>query len=436
MKRTFWTVPLTLAILIATLWMAYTVYNDPGTTVTVPPGDPAHPLTFMTQAELDRTLEYSRTKDALYFASVGFEWVIYLFLLGAGLSGRFRDTALRFFKKSTLGQVTLYTLLLQLAMTLLELPLDWYRHMVDVNYGISTMTAADWFLDLGKGFLIGTLMFIPVVWLAYLFIRKSPGRWWLWMWLVSIPLIVFMVIIQPLVIDPMYNDFKPLQNQELKQQILDLAHKAEIPSDNVYEVDMSTKTNALNAYVNGLGPSARIVLWDTTLQKLDANEILFIMGHEMGHYVMKHILWGLGSAVVILFGALYLLSKLYHRTVRLLGEGWNVRSTQDLAALPAALLLLSVLSFLTSPLDNYISRTFETSSDNYAVEITGDPAAGISSFQKLARLSLSDPNPPELVRFFRYSHPTISERIEALEQQMKQGKQTKAHDPKETPSAK
>ncbi|HEU4965239.1 MAG TPA: M48 family metallopeptidase [Bacilli bacterium] len=420
MKRAFWTVPICLVILVASLWMSYTVYNDTGHVVNVTKGDPANPLTFMSAGELKRSIDYSRTKDALYFASVGFEWVIYLFLLAAGLSKRFRDTAHRFFKRSSLGQVTVYTVLLQLAVSLLELPLDWYRHMVDVNYGISTMTAGDWFLDLGKSFVIGTVMLIPVIWLAYLFIRKSPRRWWLWLWTASIPLLLFMIVIQPMVIDPLYNDFKPLQNQELKQQILDLAHKAEIPSDNVYEVDMSTKTNALNAYVNGLGPSARIVLWDTTLQKLQSNEILFIMGHEMGHYVMNHIIWGLSSAIALLFGVLYLLSKLFHRSVRWLGEGWSVHSTQDLAALPAALLLMSIFSFVTSPLDNYVSRYMESASDAYAVQITKDPEAGISSFQKLARLSLSDPNPPELVRFFRYTHPTISERIEMLERKVKE----------------
>ena len=422
MKRAYWTIPLCLIILLASLWMSYMVYYDTGHVTAVKPGDPANPLTFMSQAELDRTVAYSRTKDALYFAGVGFEWVIYLFLLGAGLSARFRDAATRFFKRSHLGQVTVYTVLFQLAVTLLQLPLDWFRHSVDVNYGLSNMTPGAWFEELCKDFAISTLMFIPVVWLVHLIIRKSPRRWWLWFWACCIPLFVFLVIVQPIVLDPMYNDFKPLQNQELKTQILDLAHRAEVPSDDVYEVDMSKKTNALNAYVNGLGPSARIVLWDTTLNKLNTDEILFIMGHEMGHYVKNHIIWGLAATLVILLALLYALAKLLGPTLRLMGASWGVHKLHDLAALPAALFLMSVLTFATSPIDNYVQRLHEHVADQFAVDITGDAEPGIRSFQKLARLSLSDPNPPEIVKFFRYSHPTLSERIEYLEGRLKQMK--------------
>lgn len=423
MKRDLITLPLCFLILLASLFAAHYVYTDVSHVTEVVQGEAANPMTFMSAQEVERTVAYSRTKDALFFASIGFEWVVLLFILTAGLSSRFRDTAVRFFKKSTLGQVTIYTVLFQLVTTLLELPLAWYKHMVDVNYGISTMTAGAWFQELLLDFAVGTLMTVPVIWLAFLIVRKSPKRWWLWFWGATIPLILFMVVIQPIVLDPLYNDFKPLQNQELKTQILDLAHKANVPSDDVYEVDMSKKTNALNAYVNGLGPSARIVLWDTTLNKLNSEEILFIMGHEMGHYVKNHILVGLGSALVSLLLMLYLLSKTIGRVLRMMGERWGVHSQNDIAVLPVAMLLMSVLSFLLSPLDNYASRYQEHAADQYAVEITGDAQSGITSFQKLARLSLSDPNPSALVKVFRYSHPTISERIRFLESQLPKTKQ-------------
>ncbi|MCX7571143.1 M48 family metallopeptidase [Tumebacillus sp. DT12] len=416
MRKLNWTLPICALILLASFWMAHMVYTDTSQVTQVAKGDPAHPLSFMSAGEWERTVAYSKLKDALYFASVGFEWVIYLFLLTAGLSSRFRDTAVRAFKRSSFGQVAVYTALLQLAITLIELPLMWFRHMVDVNYGISTMTASDWFSELGLDFVVSTLMTIPVIWLAMLIVRKSPQRWWLWFWTATIPLLLFLVVIQPIVLDPLYNDFKPLQNQELKQEILDLAHKADVPSDDVYEVDMSKKTNALNAYVNGLGPSARIVLWDTTLSKLQNDEILFIMGHEMGHYVKNHILWGLGGSLLSLFVLLWVLAKSANGVIRFMGSHWGIRSIDDLAALPAALLLLSMLSFATSPFDNYVQRHHELTADRYAVQITGDAEAGIRSFQKLSRLSLSNPNPSPIVKFFRYTHPTISERIQYLEE--------------------
>ncbi|MGZ4106692.1 MAG: M48 family metalloprotease, partial [Tumebacillaceae bacterium] len=105
---------------------------------------------------------------------------------------------------------------------------------------------------------------------------------------------------------------------------------------------------------------------------------------------------------------------------------WDIRHRHDIAGLPLALLLLSVLSFAESPLDNYMQRLHESVADQYAVEITHNPESGITAFQKLARLSLSDPNPPEIVKFFRYDHPTISERIEFLEEQVKEEQRTQA----------
>lgn len=414
-KRSFLAVPLGLLMLLATAWLAWTVYHDTGHVTDVLQGEPANPLTFMTAAELERTEQYARTKDALYVIATGFDWFLLLFLLAGGLSSRFRNAAERLFKRSTFGQVLIYALLFQGVTTLFELPLAWYRHVVDLNYGLSNMTAGAWFQELLTDFLVGTALLVPVLWIAVRIIRKSPTRWWLWFWLATIPMIVFLSLVQPIVLDPLYNDFRSLQNVELKAKILDMAHEAGVPTDDVYEVDMSTKTNALNAYVNGIGPSARIVLWDTTLAKLEDDEILFIMAHEIGHYVKNHVLWGMVGSLVLALATFWLLSKCLRGVVRSMGEHWGLRSASDLAALPAVFLLLSVLGFASSPLENYVSRIHEQSADQYAVELTGNPQAGIMSFQKLSRLSLSDPNPPELIKWLRYSHPTISERIRFLE---------------------
>ncbi|TCP53936.1 Zn-dependent protease with chaperone function [Tumebacillus sp. BK434] len=421
MRRAYLTLPLCFLILLASLWTAFYVYNDTSVVTEVVRGEAAHPLSFMSEAEYKRTTDFSRIKEALYFADLGFDWVVLLFVLAAGLSGRFRDTAVKLFKRSSFGQVTVYTVLFQLVTTLLELPLAWYRHMIDVNYGVSNMTPSAWFSELFLDFGLSTLMTVPVIWIAFLIIKKSPKRWWLWLWTATVPLLLFLIVIQPVFIDPLYNEFKPLQDQELKAKIIDLAHKANIPSENVYEVDMSKKTNALNAYVNGIGPSARIVLWDTTLNKLSEEEILFIMGHEMGHYVKHHMLWGLAGSLVVMLALFYLTAVLYPRIVRFMGGVWSLKGEQDLAALPVALLVLSLLGFLVSPAENYMQRVHEQVSDRYAVEITdGDVTAGITSFQKLSRLSLSDPNPSPLVKILLYSHPTLSERIRDLEQMGKE----------------
>ena len=130
-----------------------------------------------------------------------------------------------------------------------------------------------------------------------------------------------LTFIQPVVIDPLYNDFSTLKNKELETKILAMADKADIPAKHVYEVNMSEKTNALNAYVTGIGPNARIVMWDTTLKQLKDKEILFIMAHEMGHYVMKHIYWGVASYVLLSFIGMYLISRIINMCIR----KWGIR---------------------------------------------------------------------------------------------------------------
>ena len=130
-----------------------------------------------------------------------------------------------------------------------------------------------------------------------------------------------LTFIQPVVIDPLYNDFSALKNKELETKILAIADKADIPAKHVYEVNMSEKTNALNAYVTGIGPNARIVMWDTTLKQLKDKEILFIMAHEMGHYVMKHIYWGVASYMLLSFIGMYLISRIINMCIR----KWGIR---------------------------------------------------------------------------------------------------------------
>ncbi len=148
------------------------------------------------------------------------------------------------------------------------------------------------------------------------------------------------IFLQPVVIDPLYNDFYPLKNKELEQSILKLADQADIPANHVYEVNMSEKTNALNAYVTGIGANKRIVLWDTTLNKLDEPEILFIMAHEMGHYVMKHVYIGLGGYLLLSLAVFYVIDKLYKRIIGRYGRSLHIAGKSDLAALPLLLMLM------------------------------------------------------------------------------------------------
>ncbi|WP_179233075.1 M48 family metallopeptidase [Paenibacillus rigui] len=377
-------------------------------------GGPADPASFMTADQLQSVHRLSTIENISYFISTPVTWAILLLMMGLGVSAWFRERAECLFRGS-FWQVAVYVVLLQLAIQIVDLPLDYYLHELERSYGLTSQSLGSWLTDIAKGFGVNLIVTIPAVWLIYAAIRKSPRRWWLLGWAVSIPLTLFFTFIQPVVMEPIFNDFKPLQNEQLKQQILQLAKQANIPTDQVYEVDKSKQTNRLNAYVSGIGSTTRIVLWDTTLQKLKPDEILFIMAHEMGHYVKRHVLWGtLWGIVESLFG-FWLAYRLFIWIHRKWGKGLRVRDTLDYAGLPILLLLVSVLSFAASPVDNAISRMHEHSADEYAIQLRKDPGAGVRAFQKLAADSMSDVYPPALVQFMLGSHPTLADRIDYIQ---------------------
>lgn len=385
---------------------------------------PADPHTYMTPQQVEQALAYSRTRDVVFFIGPPYEWAVYLLILGLGLSAHFRRMTDRPHLGSkmfgnrlspTLRQTAVYVALLFTVVALLKIPLNYYLFRLQHEYGISHQPLVSWLADWGKGLLVSILLAIPVVWLLYKVINRSKRLWWVWFWLLSIPLMAFLMFIQPVVLDPIYNTFQPLQNEELRQDILSLAERAEIPAEQVYQVDMSKKTSAMNAYVNGIGSNMRIVLWDTTLAKMEPNEVLFIMAHEMGHYVYDHMGWMFLGSVGSTLAMLFVLFILLGRIIRSAGRHWEIRAVGDVASLPLILLLVSVISFATAPVSNSISRAAEHAADEYAIQMTADTEAAIGAFQKLAISALSEPDPPFLVKLFRHTHPTMVERIQFIQ---------------------
>ena len=378
-------------------------------------GTTADPATFLNGRELMLSEEYSKIRNLLYFLAVPFEWLFYLFILLLGLSRIFKNWAVSSAKYKWL-QTPIYLIWLSFFSFVASFPLSYISYSLSKSYHISTQGLASWMKDELIDFWIGYAVLLITAAVLYWLIRKSAKRWWLYAWLLSVPFTLFFVFIQPVVIDPLYNDFYSLKNKELEARILKIAEKAEIPADHVFEVNMSEKTNAMNAYVNGIGTNARIVLWDTTLNKLNEEQILFIMAHEMAHYVEKHIFFNILQSLLFSLFGLYIAAKLMNWCMNRFGSALKISSIKDISSLPLLLLLLSMLTFVSAPISNGISRYQETRADRYAVEMTKDAEAGITWFQELTRSGLSQVNPPFLVKFFRYGHPTMLERISMLEE--------------------
>jgi STE24 endopeptidase len=400
----------------ALIFICYTVaiaiyvwYTSPNLVPDAYRGTAADPATFFTPNQLHNSETLNAVRNLIFFMSGPWEWFIYIILLAGGLAKRWRETLERF-KLPMYVRFPVYVFLVNGFAFLLYFPLRIVGYNMSKAYGISTQPVASWLRDKLVGFGIGYLTLLAVSAVAFWIISRG-GKWQFKLWLLSVPFILFMMYVQPVVIDPLYNHFTTLSDPHLERQILALAVKADIPAHRVYEVDMSAKTNAMNAYVNGIGSSLRIVLWDTTLQQLNEKEILLIMAHEMGHYAMHHLEWSAvgaaGSSVLLIVIGGWLFKVI----VRHRGMKWGIRSMSDMTALPLVLLILSFLSFVSLPISNYVSRKAETSADRYAMELIGSAEGSISMNQKMSVVVLSDVNPPLLVKWFRDDHPSDMERI-------------------------
>jgi STE24 endopeptidase len=358
----------------------------------------------------DEMRRHSRIGDTLYFVGTAWTFGALALLLVTGLSRRMRDAAARLTKQPFMLAM-LYIVLFTLAMAVLELPLAYYSgFVVPHQFDLTDQSFGSWMGDMFKGLAVNLVIGSVLGALGLLAIRRIR-RWWVVLWVASIPVIIFFAVIQPIVLDPIFNKFEPLRDQVLKQKLLDLASRAGIEGGRVYQVDKSKQTRTMNAYVTGIGPSNRIVMWDTLLAKMNHDEVLGVMGHEMGHYVMKHI-W---KTLAFLFGlsifVFYLTYRLYEPGLRRWGSRWGVTERGDPASMPWLLLLASAIGFLLSPVISGYSRSNEHKADMFALEVTHLNEPFATAFVKMAEDSKRDPSPHPFIKFWRYTHPPIAERI-------------------------
>lgn len=332
---------------------------------------------------------------------------------------RYRDWAERF-SANRVGQAVIFAPLLLLTVDVFGLPVGIFENWELRRYGLSLQEWASWSADWAKQEILTLIAGTIVVAILYAVIRKSPRRWWFYFWLAAMPLGIFLVFLQPIVVDPLFHKFEPLQQKDpaLTAELEKMVHHAgqNIPPSRMYWMGASEKSTELNAYVTGIGASKRIVVWDTTIAKMSTPQIVFVVGHEMGHYVLHHIPKGAailaGGLLVIFYVGYWCIGWMLRRW----GEGWKIRAVDDWASLPALLLLLGILSFISDPVANAVSRHFEHQADQFGLEVThgltpdsGEVAA--QSFETIGIVDLSDPRPSRLQIVLTYDHPSIPARI-------------------------
>ncbi|KAA9012112.1 M48 family metallopeptidase [Niallia endozanthoxylica] len=374
-------------------------------------GTVADPTTFMTMEQIIEAHHLDLIYYFTFFLQTPLDFLLLILLMA--FSKRLRDKTKTIFKKS-FWQIGFYYLIFSMLITLLYLPLELFFYYLNHKYGLSDQSLLSVARDLGISFTLDIVLVVPLLWLFYWVVKKFPKKWWLITWGASIPLTIIAMFLIPVLIMPLYNEYKPLDNKELKAEIQELADEAGIPDAKILEMNMSKQTNTINAFVTGIGSNMQIVIGDTAIKEMTTEEIKFVMAHEIGHYKLKHIYVGLAVSLLITFFVIFGGYLLYNFLIKRFGHLWGVEGQHDLAALPLLLLTISLISFIISPISNFQIRYQENAADEYAIEMTQNKEAAVSAFQTLTKNIKSTGYEPTPIHFFLGTHPRITERIDFM----------------------
>ena len=293
---------------------------------------------------------------------------------------------------------------------ILSLPLSYYSgYILPVRYGMSNQEVSGWLKDLIKGILIGGLLGGLILEMIYAVLRYYPETWWL---IAAVFLLLFSVLLAnlaPIILMPIFYKFEPLGEEytNLDKRLLMLADSTNTRIKGVYQFDVSTRTNAANAALVGLGNTRRILLGDTLLAEFTSDEIETVLAHEIGHHVHRDIPYGILVEGVITLIGLYFAAEGLNWGVEALG----LSGVADIAGLPLFMIVIGAFGLITMPMTNAYSRWRERRADLFALEVTKKNNAYASALVRLANQNLAVADPEPWVEFLLYSHPALDKRI-------------------------
>ena len=396
----------------------------PTTTIEVQPLPPAGVAHFdpekATDAYLAKVSGVARAKSDAYFE--GGYWLtlwdalyaiaVSALLLWLKISARMRNIA-QGITRSRFWQVPIYIAQYVVLTTVLTFPMSVYENFFREHaYGLSNQNFLQWFGDFATGFGVGLVAFVILGTLVYSAIRGSRRYWWAWGTAISIVFFVFGAVIAPVFIAPLFNHYEPLKEGPVKADILSLARANGIPVTNVYEFDASRQSKRISANVSGFLGTTRISLNDNLLNRSNEREILAVLGHEMGHYVLDH-----ATRLILLMGLVFLVGFAFAAwgfdfLTDLFGGNWDVRSVDDPAGLPVLMALATFYLLVTTPIQNTIVRTTEAQADIFGVNASRQPDGFAEATLQLSEYRKLDPTPLE--EFVFYDHPSGRSRISMM----------------------
>lgn len=391
----------TLAFALGLLYLWYTIF----------PGQvDAQAWQYFSAEQIDRGRAYSQGSRLCFISSYLAELCLLFWLV-------FSDRGLalsRWACKQTRGNywlnILLFFLLLWLLLRLLNLPFTlfssyyWQHH-----WGFATQTLGAWWLDYLKNATIDFFVTSGGILLLFWIIRRYPLTWWLYSATCLSLFLVMQIFLAPIIIMPLFNHFTPVQDQTIVTMVAELSAKAGIPVDQILLMDASRRTTKSNAYFAGLGHTKQIVLYDTLLANHPPDEVKAVIAHEMGHWRQGHIMQGLGLAII----GIFLLCGLSFALLNGMFPD-SPRVPYPAHAWAIIVLFLSLVGFISAPLQGYISQTMEKEADAVGVMLTDDIPAAMRLQVNLAIKNASDVSPPPVIQWFS-SHPSALTRIELIQ---------------------
>jgi STE24 endopeptidase len=310
-----------------------------------------------------------------------------------------------------IAEAVLGGLAVVLVVEIVTLPLAAWRHTVVVRYGISTQSWGGWAVDLLKSYAVGAVIGGLALLGFYTIAHFAPRWWWAFGAVGAAGLVVLLSFVLPVLVEPVFNKFTPMADSPLRTELTSLAARDGVPVKDVLVADASRRTRAVNAYVSGLGPTRRIVVYDTMLTEATDDEVVSVAAHELGHAKDNDVLTGtilgaLGTAAAVI--ALFLLGA-WDWLLRLAGIG----SIGEPRGIGLLLAVATLAGLVAGPAQGFVSRRIEARADTHAMTLTGDPATFEAMQRRLGTVNLSDPDPPTWEYVLAASHPSTVQRMAA-----------------------
>lgn len=348
----------------------------------------------------------------LLFVDAAYALVVMGLLLWFKVSARLREFA-QARTRSRFWQVPIYFVPFFIVVAVATFPLTVYEDFFrEHSYGLSNQNFLQWLGDFGIQFAASLVMLTVLVTLLYAGIRQARRAWWIWGSILTIVFYALLVMAFPVFLAPLLNHYQPLPDGAVKKEILSMAHANGVPATNVYQYDASRQTDIITANVSGMFGTTRISVSDNLLTRGTPQEAKAILGHEIGHYVMNHVMVNILWLTIVILVGFWFSDRMFRSLTGLFGGNWDVRTIDDPAGLPVLYAAFTIFGLLATPFTNTIIRTQEAQADMFGVNAAREPDAFATSVLKLSEYRKLEPSPLEEWVFF--DHPSGRSRIQMM----------------------